>query len=76
MILNIFSMKRSGQHAIINWLCEQNKPAVHFNACDENRKPINFVIEYKDNKKIKHNPFPFKLNKYKSFCRRYRPSWE
>ena len=27
-------MRRSGQHAIINWLCEQNKPSLHYNDCD------------------------------------------
>jgi hypothetical protein len=47
VILDIFSLKRSGQHAIINWLCSQNKPSVHYNACDiETKEPRNDIIQY------------------------------
>ena len=38
--LNIFALKRSGQHGIINWLCRQNEPSIHYNACNpNNNKP-------------------------------------
>jgi len=51
--LNIFSMKRSGQHAIINWLCLQNLPAIHFNACSINkskgREPRKYIVLYDNN---------------------------
>jgi len=67
MKLSIFSMKRSGQHAIINWLCEQGKPALHFNACNHNSLvPKNFIVEYGDEKIIHHKrDFKPTLSDYK-----------
>ena len=64
--LYIFSMKRSGQHAIINWLCKQNQPSLHYNACTFKNSPIptNKIYEYKNgyvecsvraNKKFDHS---------------------
>ena len=55
MKLYIFATKRSGQHAIINWLCEQNRPALHYNACNENLLPRKFVMEYVGNEKHQYN---------------------
>lgn len=67
MRLSIFSMKRSGQHAIINWLCEQGKPALHFNACELNLEPRNFIVEYGNDKKVIHHKRDFQplLKNYK-----------
>lgn len=55
-----FSLKRSGQHAVINWLCSQIQDIAHFNHCNFERKrlsnwitPINNrVIQYDGNEKI------------------------
>jgi hypothetical protein len=59
-------MKRSGQHAIINWLCEQGRPALHFNACDHRLEPRNFIVEYNDGKEIHHkDDFQPLLKNYK-----------
>lgn len=59
--LYIFAMKRSGQHAIINWLCKQNQPSLHYNACRFKSKPVpgKNKYEYKNNNIItyKHNNF-------------------
>ena len=54
MELNIFAMRRSGQHAIINWICEQNKPCVHHNSCNiDTRNPRKFSVVYsKEGKEI------------------------
>lgn len=54
------SLKRSGQHAVINWLCSQLLDIAHFNHCHFNRrymhywiKPINNrVVLYKNSKKL------------------------
>ena len=47
MEIDFFSLKRSGQHAIINWLCSQNKPSVHYNACNiKTREPRSEIIQY------------------------------
>ena len=54
-----FSMQRSGQHAILNWLCEQNKPSLHFNHCHlQGSLPIpkRSVFEYVDMERKSH-PF-------------------
>jgi len=54
------SLQRSGQHAVINWICSQKKDVIHFNHCNFERKhlsnwitPINNrVIHYDSNDKI------------------------
>ena len=54
------SLKRSGQHAVINWLCSQIQNVIHFNHCSFERRhlqnwitPINHrVIQYDGTKKI------------------------
>jgi len=40
MIFLIFSMKRSGQHAIINWMMAQSKGSRHFNNCKIKNKVL------------------------------------
>lgn len=49
MLFLVFSMKRSGQHAIINWMMAQSKGSRHFNNC----KIKNKVIVTKRGKRIK-----------------------
>lgn len=73
MIFLIFSMKRSGQHAIINWMMAQSKGSRHFNNC----KIKNKVIVTKRGKRVKGGDYlticnfedrpivmPFKYVKY------------
>lgn len=46
-------MKRSGQHAIINWLCEANQPALHFNRCTQVKEKIEYkgITDYHHKKR-------------------------
>lgn len=53
------SLQRSGQHAVINWLCAQLQNVVHFNHCHFERTNLTFkiipvnnrIIVYKENEK-------------------------
>lgn len=54
------SLKRSGQHAVINWLCTQARDIVHFNHCNFERRnacywitaSTNRVVQYKGSEKF------------------------
>ena len=53
------SLQRSGQHAVINWLCTQMQDTIHFNHCHFKRTNFSFeitpinnrIITYKGNTK-------------------------
>ncbi|MFM5888092.1 MAG: hypothetical protein ACKOQS_07350 [Dolichospermum sp.] len=48
------SLQRSGQHAIINWLCHQIQSIVHFNNCDLIRKNLSISPISRDQKIISY----------------------
>jgi len=50
MIFLVFSMKRSGHHAVINWMMAQSKGSRHFNNC----KIKNGVIVSKKGRRVKN----------------------
>jgi len=63
IILFVFSMKRSGQHAIINWICEQSLSAIHFNSCLYKNDEILLANEfYTYNKKFQKHIVGSKYN--------------
>ncbi len=58
--LYTFSMQRSGQHGVLNWLTEQNKPSIHYNHCrlvGSLPKPKNYVFEFQPNKERVVHPY-------------------
>jgi hypothetical protein len=46
------SLKRSGQHAVINWLCSQAQEVVHFNHCYFERRNLGYWIAASTNRVI------------------------
>ena len=49
------SLQRSGQHAVINWICEQMQDIVHFNHCRFERRGYTNWISPINNRVIYHN---------------------
>lgn len=49
------SLQRSGQHAVINWLCSQMKNIVHFNHCHFERTNLTNIITPINNRIILYN---------------------
>jgi len=50
-----FSLKRSGQHAVINWLCSQIQDVAHFNHCNFERRHLYNWIPPINNRVIQYN---------------------
>lgn len=49
------SLKRSGQHAVINWLCSQIQNIIHFNHCHFERRHLHNWITPINNRIIQYN---------------------
>ena len=54
MIFLVFSMKRSGQHAIINWMLSQSKKSIHYNNCKIKK---GFVVSKHKGKRIEDGDY-------------------
>lgn len=60
----IYTLKRSGSHAIFNWICRANEPAIHFNGCKDSN------IQYPQNLILYNN------NKRKFMGKNYSKKWD
>lgn len=56
----LFSMRRGGQHGVINWICSQLRPSIHFNDCSLADGNLISMAPYKyienDKKRIQMHP--------------------